>query len=105
MNDDLSRLAATAYDIPVVWAVDPSDVEWRTSGVDRFLRWAPEQAYWGAVQRRAPDWAVGLSPVAAPREYRGRLLAVHPEGLGLVMESTRMLVLLPLGALRVEGVE
>lgn len=43
-----------------------------------------------------------LDPVHTVVEHRGRLLGVHPDGYGLVMEETRMLTLIPLGGLRVE---
>ncbi len=107
----MEGMTATPIDIPVCWAVGPSDERrWRTSGFDCFLRWRAEHARWcfehhqplrfsaQAPRAVAATWV----PCDKAIEYRGRVLAFHPEGCALVMETTRVLLTLPVAALRAE---
>ena len=67
-------------DIPVRWAVGQDDPDWRTSGVDRFLRWIPEHGAWCAL-RLFPTRT--CTPTVADEHY-GHLLGFHPYGMALV---------------------
>lgn len=98
--------ALTRLEVPVVWALDAqtaADGSWRASGIDRFLRWRDDP-------HREPGWRrwlgpgrdVAGGPIAAYTEMCGLLLAFHPDGLALVVESVgSTLVLIPVDALRV----
>lgn len=93
-------MSATPIDIAVRWAVDVSDAAtWRTSGVDRFFRWSTKSGRWCQHWSLPPEIVVPVERVVV---FCGRLFAFHPDGVALVMETTRMLAVLPVGALRVE---
>lgn len=111
MIDGFELLTPTPLDTPVTWAMDPAyDPQWRTRRVDRFLRWRLEHAAWCQEGRVMGDVSmshpfhipvrVTWTPCPAPAVYTGHLIAFHPEGFGLVREPSRMLVLLPLDAVR-----
>lgn len=107
MRPDAGNAPVLAHlDVPVVWALAASDAAdecWRTSGIDRFLRWRDDL-------HAPPAWhrwlGAGRAHVGAPvgeyTEMTGRLLSFHPDGMALVMESVgSTLVVIPVDALRV----
>lgn len=97
---DVTELGPTYRDVAVEFATYPGAGWERESDPDRaLLRW--ERGAWSGKRPNTLGWD-SWTPIAEVELHRGLLLAVHPQGLALVMAFPhRSLLLVDLRCLRV----